>query len=169
MSICGNMVGGLIIPKSFVLVDENNVELVGVTVGEETVLTANASTDIREGMVAATEEGVVTGTKRIPAYETSCGNELILPDQEFTISMLDEFERYNYTQLQCIITVFETDIDSSVSTEKVVINDGVYNTNSTIKLSDVTKDSEFKTVKLNITNDTENIYLIRYFTYKEEL
>ena len=60
--ICGNLVGGIIgYGKTFVLVDEKNNELTGVVVDELTLLTATAE-DIKQGKIAATDSGVVTGT-----------------------------------------------------------------------------------------------------------
>jgi hypothetical protein len=56
-----NAIGSFGMPKSFVLVDENNNEYIGVVVGEEVVFTATAA-DIVEGKTAGTSEGVVVGT-----------------------------------------------------------------------------------------------------------
>lgn len=62
MTIIGNMVGCYSpMGKTFTLVDEDNNEFTGVVVDQETVLTATAA-DIVAGKVAATDEGVVTGT-----------------------------------------------------------------------------------------------------------
>lgn len=167
--IVGNSVGGTSPLKTLILEDPSGLEITGVVTENAQVLTAVASQDIREGKVAITSDGVVIGGKRIPAYETSKGNEIILPNSEFTISMLSDYDRYNYTQLQCIITLFNTDINSSVLSKKVVIDDTVYNVDDNIALSSVTKDDETKTIKLNITNDTDNTYVIRYFSYKEDI
>ncbi len=61
-TIYGNLVGGIVgYGKTFVLVDENNNELTGVVVDEETIFTATAE-DIKFGKIAATDSGVVTGT-----------------------------------------------------------------------------------------------------------
>lgn len=166
MSIAGNAVGGLIIPKSFVLVDENNVELVGVTVGEETVLTADPKTDIREGKIAATEDGVVTGSKVIPAYETTQKTQLILPGAAYSIP-LSAYNRYNYTKFQGIIAKYNADPTKRMAANKIVIDDSVYSVNSSEVLSDVTKNAETKSIDLNIINDTEEIYMIYFFTYKQ--
>ena len=62
MSINGNLVGGIVgYGKTFVIVDENNNELTGVVVDELTVFDATAE-DIKQGKVAATDSGIVTGT-----------------------------------------------------------------------------------------------------------
>ena len=56
-----NASGGFGMPKTFVLVDDNNNEYTGVVVGEEVVFTATAA-DIVEGKTAGTSDGVVVGT-----------------------------------------------------------------------------------------------------------
>lgn len=64
MKIIGNMVGGFALTssdESFIIIDSDNNEYVGVVVGEETVFTATAE-DIVAGKTAGTEQGVVTGT-----------------------------------------------------------------------------------------------------------
>lgn len=60
--ICGNLVGGIVgYGKTFILVDENNVEVAGVVVDKMTILTASAE-DITQGKTAAIDSGIVTGT-----------------------------------------------------------------------------------------------------------
>ena len=168
MALYGNMIGGVAPLKTLKLIDESGVEIVGVVTDSEVIFTATDN-DVREGFVYASDGGVSTGTKDIPAYRTTAGYTTVLPTEDFVISSLFQSDRYNYTELQCIITVFNTNINDSVSAEKVVINNSVYNVGDTTKFSDVIKDMSAKLINLNITNDSENIYLIRYFTYKEEL
>lgn len=52
-----------VIPDTLILVDENGVEVVAVMTDEEVDLTATAN-DIRLGVVAVTDEGIVTGTHK---------------------------------------------------------------------------------------------------------
>lgn len=164
--VYGNAVGGITgYGKTFILTDENGNELTGVVTGEEVIFTADPTTDIREGKVAATDIGVVTGATTIPNYETSRGNVFITSGAEFKISALSD--EHQYTFLQCIITKFNTTVNDSTQAEYVVISDAVYRTNSTEKLCDVSINQDDKTVDFNFTNDTEDIYLIRYVTYKE--
>lgn len=165
--ISGNMVGSYSpIGKTFILTDENGIELTGVCVDNQVVFTADASTDIREGMVAATDSGVVTGSAIIPNYETSTGAELIKENGDFKIT-LTMHDMYDYTKLQCLICLYNSSLDNSVATEHVVIGDDVYDVNSTTVVSTVTKDVDSKSIDLNLTNISNNKYVIRYFTYKE--
>lgn len=165
--ISGNMVGSYSqMGKTFILVDEDGNEITGVCVDNPVVFTAGDN-DVREGMVYASDGGVSTGTKDIPIYRTTAGFWGILPGRSFSIP-LSVYDKYDYTKLQCIITPFNTNHLNSVSAEKVVINDAVYQVGSTIKLSDVSKNPETKSIDLNIINNTELNYYIRYFTYREE-
>lgn len=62
MNIIGNMVGCYSqIGKTFIIEDSDGNEFTGVIVGQETIFTATAS-DITAGKIAATNDGVVTGT-----------------------------------------------------------------------------------------------------------
>lgn len=167
--ISGNMVGSYSqIGKTFIIQDDNGNEITAVVTDQEQIFTATDN-DVREGLVYASSDGVSTGTKNIPAYRTSTGYSVVLPNSNFTIPYLTQYDKYNYTELQCIITLFNSDMNDSVSAEKVVINSVVYNVGTSVALSNVIKDAVNKSIDLNIINNSENTYLIRYFTYKEEL
>lgn len=166
MSISGGLVGSYSqMGKTFILEDENGNEVLAVMTGRETMLTATAD-DIKIGKVAATEDGIVNGLDT-KTYRTTQASRLILPNTEFSIP-LDKYDIYNYTKFQCIISKFNTSLNDSVETDKVVINDSVYLVNSTDAISQVTKNSNTKSVDLNIINDTNLIYMVHYMTCKEE-
>ena len=162
--ISGNMVGSYSqMGKTFTLVDESGNEIVGVVVDQETVFTAHDN-DVREGMVYASDEGVSTGSKVIPAYHTTEGYKLISAGEVFK---LDNFEYYNYTKLQVMICAFNSSISNSVATEKVSIDGKVYNTGSVDVIAQVTTHDDNKSINLNITNSGTLPCVMRYFTYKE--
>lgn len=165
MSICGNMVGGAAPLKTLIIQDENGNELVGTVVGEEVIFTATDS-DVREGSVYAGDAGVSTGTKVIPSYYTTQMSKLITSGSSFSIKLPDN-DLYDYTKFQAIICLFNTSDAQSVSSEKVVIDDNVYDVLSTTPLSTVVMNSTTKTIELGIQNTSESMYLIRLFTYKE--
>ena len=52
-------------------------------------------------------------------------------------------------------------------TKYVSMNDGLFSVETSKKISNITKNSETKSIDLNITNDSKDIYEIIYFTYKE--
>lgn len=151
--------------QTYILVAEDGTEIPAVLVSSETVFDATAN-DIREGKLAVTDSGVTTGTKVIPSYHTAEGYQIIPAGRkfEFTYTKLD---MYDFTKMQCLICPWNTSFSNSVATEKVVINETVYNVLSTDSIATVTKDTESKKVVLGFTNESENLYLIRYFMYKE--
>lgn len=164
--ILGNATGGFGFPKTYILTDENGNELTGVYVESETIFTATDN-DVREGSVYASNNGVSTGTKVIPAYHTYEGYKLVTSGNQFIIKLTSPLDLYDYTKLQAIICIFSNSEPESVQSEKVCISNNIYAVNSTEIISVVNKDSENKTINFGITNDSENIYIIRYFMYKE--
>lgn len=167
--ISGNMVGSYSqMGKTFILLDENGNEITGVVVDQETIFTAGDN-DVRDGMIYASDDGVSTGTKDIPAYRTTAGSAIIDPGANFCIPMSD-YNQYDYTVFQCMISLVNfDDMNNSVNTSMIALNDGVYQVNSIEKLASVSKNTETLSIDLNITNDTENYYVIYYFTYREEV
>lgn len=163
--IIGNIVGGQPIVKSYILETEDGQEIPAVLVDKEVVFTASPN-DIREGKVAATANGVVTGEKVIPTYHTTEKYRYIPVGSEFVIPLPD-MDRYDYTKLQVIICKFGGTIRDSVLSEKVVVLDKVYNAGSDEELATVTKDKTTKSINLGITNNSDHPCVIRCFTYKE--
>lgn len=164
--IYGNTVGatgGL--PKSFLLETEDGVQLVGVTVGEETVFDATPN-DVREGKTYAGDDGVKIGEKIIPSYNTTEGIVLAPVGSDCSIQ-LQEQDKYDYTKFQAIICSFNSSISNSVAADMVSINDSVYKSNSTTVLATVEKREADKRIALGIKNETTKPLIIRYFTYKE--
>ena len=152
--------------STYILVDSDGNEVVATLVDEATVFDATAN-DIRLGKVAATESGVTTGTKDIPAYHTTAGVEKIPAGSALTIPMFSD--KCQYTKLQALICTFNTLVSDSVATEKVSVDGKVYNVGSTTVLSEVSVDSVNQSINLSLMNDSDNPVVIRYFTYKEEM
>ena len=153
------------IPKSYIFVDENGNETVGTLVEEVTVFDATEN-DVREGKVFASELGVKTGTKFIPSYVVSEGYRVITSGSAFSIPLAGQ-NKYDFTKLQAILCPFNSSMSDSVAAEKVSIEEKVYAANSTEAIADVLKDSENKEINLQITNESDIPYILRYFTYKE--
>lgn len=167
MAIYGNPVGGALNAKTYELEFNGATEgVLAVVVDEEQEFDATAN-DVRTGKKFATNSGVVVGTKDIPAYRTIQGVVGIEPGQSFSI-LLKQYTQYDYTKLQCMIAKFNTTLDDSVSVDRVVIDDSSYLVNSTDILSSVTKNEENNSIDLNMTNDTSDTYVIRFFTYRQE-
>lgn len=165
--IVGKVIGGGgSTAKTYILKTEDGQEIPAVLTEEEVDLTATAN-DIRKGTVAVTNAGVIEGTKRIPSYETVRGTKAVKDGNSLSITSLVSNNNYDYTQLQIIICAYNSSLSNSVSAEMVGIEGNVYNVKTTEALSSITKNHDAKSIDLNITNNTGNTLIIRFFTYKE--
>lgn len=154
-------------PSTYILVDDAGNEYTAALVDEEVELTATAN-DIRIGTTAVTNNGVETGTKVIPSYHTRQGCRIITKGSSIIIKNQDVIvDDYDYTRLQALVCIFNTNEADSVSTQKVSINNSVYNVQSTDVISEVTKNHDTKEIDLGIINDTDSMLIVRYFMYKE--
>lgn len=164
--ISGNMVGSYSqMGKTFILTDEDGNEMTGVIVDQETVFDATVA-DVRIGKTFASDEGVKQGENTI-TYRTEQGFAIIMPEDDFVLP-LPKYNKYDYTELQCMFAPFNTNFEDSVAVDKIVLKNSVFAVNSTEKISSVTKDDVAKSINFNITNTSDNIYLIYYFTYCQE-
>ena len=168
MAIYGNMIGssGGILGKTVEIISDDGVDLIGVVVDQEQVLDAKPS-DVRIGKKVVSDSGIIEGTNTIN-YRTQTGTRLIKPGQSFSIP-LTMYNQYDYTKFQGIIVLFNSDYSDSAETMAITINDSVFSATNYNKLSDITKNIDTKSIDLNITNNSDNIYSIRYFTYREEM
>ena len=149
--------------NTYILVDEYGNEIPAVLVDEPVMLTANATTDIRKGMTAVTDEGVVTGEKEIPAYHMTEGYRLIPNGSTFLVYT----KNCAYTKLQAVFCPFNSTISDSVAAEKVAINGNVYPVQSAIVEASVIVDNDNAAINFGFTNTSGAPCLIRYFSYKE--
>ena len=149
---------------TFLLVDEAGNEYAAAYLDSDVVTTAGPN-DIRKGYTAITAEGLIEGEKEIPSYYTMEGYCLITNGSEFNIQFFND--DYDFTKLQAIICPFSGSITGSVSADRVCVEGKVYAVNTTEALSTVTKDASNRRIKLGITNDSGNPYLLRFFTYRE--
>lgn len=166
MVIYGNPVGGALNAKTYELqYNGGATQIMAVVVDEENIFDATAN-DVRTGKKFVTNSGVVVGTKDIPAYETRMSYFLVKPNEACSIP-LNIKDSYDYTKFQCHIVVFNSDYSENVTTKYISMNDGLFSVETSKKISNITKNSETKSIDLNITNDSKDIYEIIYFTYKE--
>lgn len=166
MSISGNLVGSYSqIGKTFILVDSDNNQFTGVVTDNMQVFDATPS-DVKIGKTFVSDKGVEKGTDT-KTYRTEHSSYLIFPGENFSI-LLEEYNQYDYTKFQAIIAKFNTSFEDSVNTDKISINDNIYAVNSTDILSNITKNSVTKSVDFNIVNNTDNIYVVHFNTYREE-
>ena len=164
--IYGNTAGGFGMPKSLILEDPDGNEFNAVVVGEKVVFTATDN-DVREGLVYASENGVSTGTKDIPAYHTTTGVQFIPANADFQI-VLSDGDLYDYTELQAMTMPYNSSVENSMAVDRAIIQDNVYNVGSNVVISTITKDTNNKAIVFGIANGAEPA-IIRFFMYKEEL
>ena len=150
------------IGETYILSDDFGNEVVAVLVDNEVIFDATAN-DIRIGKVAATEEGVTTGTKEIPSYNTVEGNKIIMPGKQFILTGQD----YDYTKLQALICDFNTSLRNSVSTEQVAIDNAVYAVESTTVVATLTKHDDKEAIDFGVSNNSTRPKVIRYVYYRE--
>lgn len=148
--------------NAYILVDEDGNEIPAVLTEEEVDLTATAN-DIREGVTAVTDDGVVTGEKEIPAYHTYQGYRIIPAGGTVKHTGHD----CDYTKMQALVCVYNTSIANSTSTEKVSIDNYVYPVQSTESIAQVSIDIDSGTINFGINNETTKLQVLRYFYYKE--
>ena len=153
--------------KTIVLEDADGNRVVAVLVDEEVDFNATAN-DIRQGKIAVTDDGVTVGEKFIPSYYVSEGIKSIPAGKSFSMKLPDN-DMYDYTKFQAVICPFNKSLAKSVSCERVVINNKLYDVLSDVSVSELLINSENKSVEFGIENSTSSPYLIRYFTYKEVL
>lgn len=149
--------------ETYMLVYDDGTEVPAVFVENEVTFTATEN-DIRKGTIAATTKGVTEGTKEIPSYNTSEGVVGIPKGGEFIVRS----PKYDYTKFQGLICMFNTSLANSTATEKVAINDHVYNVGSHETISTLKKDDANKAVLFGLKNDTDTLKVIRYFMYRED-
>ena len=151
---------------TIVLEDEDGNQVVAVLVDEEVDFTATPN-DIREGKIAATDDGVTVGEKFIPSYHTSYGVKAVTKGRPLTITNLVDRDLYDYTKLQAVICPFNKNTASSVAAEMVSMDDGVYKVQSTELISTVVKNHDSKSIDFGIVNEFSVPCVIKYITYKE--
>ena len=158
--IYGNKIGGNRECKTYVL-QGNGIELTGVVVDELEIFDAR-SEDVKAGKKFASDSGVNIGTNDAAYCYITAGIHEVYPEVEFLLNLPDR-DQWNYTSLQCMMAPKDT----PYAIDKVVIDNEVRNAEGE-KLADVTKDLNQKTIRLNITNNTDKIYLLYFFVCKEE-
>jgi hypothetical protein len=165
--ILGNKVGGSRDAKTYkvVLADgENTLVTFDCTcVDEYTELTATCE-DVAVGKVFACDEGICVGTNDYTCCRVAHGEHEVYPGVEFMIT-LENNHQWDYTYFTGMI--YPKREDGKKIIEKIIMDDGVYDLTGK-KVADVTKDAGEQTVRLNLVNMTDGIYILSYFTYRED-
>ena len=156
--IYGNKVGG-ITPEKTYIITHGNVELDAVVVDEITTFDAKCE-DVTAGKTVVSDSGVVIGTNDFPRCRNLTGVHEIHPNVNVVL-FLDEYDMWDYSCLQGYISTKK----EPYKVLMLVMDNAVYQNG--IKISDISKDKINKTIRFNITNNSEDIYLLHYFICKD--
>jgi hypothetical protein len=105
--INGNMIGNGAAPlKTVIIEDADGNEMVGVVTGSEVIFTATDN-DVRSGFVYASDGGISTGTKDIPAYRTYTGQEIILPGSGKGVQRVREWPGFAHRKM---VDIFDSQL-----------------------------------------------------------
>jgi hypothetical protein len=166
--ILGNKVGGSRDAKTYKVVLTDGETELGIfdcaCVDEYTEFTAHPE-DVAEGKVFACDEGVCVGTNDYTRCRVTHGEHEVYPGVEFMIT-LENDHQWDYTYFTGMI--YPKREDGKKVIEKLIMDDGVYDLTGK-KVADVIKDPSDMTVRLNLANMTDRIYILSYFTYREDV
>ena len=161
--ISGNMVGSYSpVGQTFIIDDGNGNEIIGVVTANEQVFDATPE-DVKLGKTFAYDGGVGVGTDTRLAVASSC---IIEPGAPLTV-LLSDYDAYDYTKFQAIITVRSSDYSNSATIVGYVLNGSVFLVGSSTKVSSLSKNTNTKSIDFNINNNSAQAYEIHYFTYRE--
>lgn len=165
--ILGNKVGGSRDVKTYKVVLTDGETELGTfdcaCVDEYTEFTATCE-DVAVGKTFACDEGICVGTNNFANCHVTHGEHEVYPGVEFMIT-LENDSQWDYTYFTA--TMYPKRIDGKKIVDKVVIDNEVLDVNGN-KLADVVKDAGEQTIRLNIVNMTNRVYILSYFTYREE-
>lgn len=161
----GNVTGGFGMPKMVEIVDGNGNTLVG-TVTDSAVVFDATREDVKVGKIFASNDGVQEGIDT-NTYRTTVGSKIIEPGENISIP-LSQYDKYNYTKFQGVIVIYNSDYSTNVNVVGITIDDYVFSSSTSNKLSTITKNSVTKSIDFNVKNDTQNAYEVFYSTYYEE-
>ncbi len=166
--ILGNKVGGSRDVKTYkVILTDGETEL-GVfdCVCDDKKYTQFTATceDVAVGKTFACDEGICIGTNDYTNCRVTHGEHEVYPGVEFMIT-LENNHQWDYTYFTA--TMYPKTDDGKKAVDKLVMDDAVYDMAGN-KLADVTKDAGEQTVRLNLVNMTGDIYILSYFTYRED-
>ena len=148
---------------SYVLANADGTQKVYAQLSSKDPITLTATeNDIRQNTSAITNTGYTQGTKDIPAYHSQTGLKVIPAGSEVSITL----PKHDYSELQVILSKFNTSVYDSVEVVATSIEDSVYEAKATTKLADITLDDATETINFGITADVKSV--LRYFTMKEE-
>lgn len=149
---------------SYVLTNANGTKKVFAQLSSKDPITLTATeNDIRQNTSAITNTGYTEGTKEIPSYYSSYGYKFVLAGKEATLVIHEA----DYKNLMVTIAPYNSSAENSVAIKYASVDNSMYETNSTSKISNITKDTENEEIKLGVTVSEKSV--LRYFVVREEV
>lgn len=162
--IYGNRVGGTTPEKTYIITNEKgDVELKAVVVDEITAFDAKCE-DVTAGKTVVSDSGVIVGTNDYPRCRDLSGVHEVYSNVDVVL-LLDrpeDYDMWDYSYLQGYISTK----DNPYKVLMLIADDAIYQDG--VKIANVEKDEINKTIRFNITNNSDDIYLLYYFICKEE-
>lgn len=164
--ICGNKVGGTAPEKTYIITNKDETVKVSAVVVEidendaPFVFTAK-SEDVVAGKRFVGDGGVCDGTNDCPRCRDLSGIHEVHPGVDVTL-LLENYDMWDYSYLQGYISTK----GDPYKVLMLVADDGVYKDG--ILIANVEKDEVNKTILFNVTNESDDVYLLHYFICKEE-
>ena len=143
--------------------DDGTTTIYAQLVGQEKVDLNATPNDIRIGMKAVTNSGVVDGEKDIPAYFSRYGTKKVSANKEATITGYET----DYKEMLVTIATFDSSISNSTVIKYVSIDDAIYEVGTGTKVSNISKDIENEQVSLGII--VKETSVLRFFLVREEV
>lgn len=161
--IYGNKIGGNSVEDKYFVIEMDGIESFAVVDTDDEIpdLTATCK-DVKAGQWFVGANGLEQGTNDWPSCRVTSGVHEVYPGVEFMLC-IDKYEQWNYTTLHGIIT----DKKTPYKVEKLIMDYAVYDLEGK-KISDITKDPNTCTIRLNLKNETSEIKLLQFFISKEE-
>lgn len=164
--IYGNRVGGTTPEKTYIITNKDETVKVSAVVIELNdddapfVFTAK-SEDVAVGKRFVGDGGVCDGKNDYPKCRDLSGIHEVHPNVDVVL-LLDKYDMWDYSYLQGYISTK----DNPYKVLMLIADNNVYQDG--IWISRVEKDEANKTIRFNVTNNSDDVYLLHYFICKEE-
>ena len=164
--IYGNRVGGVTPEKTYIITNEDETvkfSAVAIELNDEDapfIFTAK-SEDVAAGKRFVGDGGACDGTNTCPRCRDLSGIHEVHPNVDVDL-LLEEYDMWDYSYLQGYISTK----DDPYNVLMLIADNAVYQNGELV--SNVEKDEINKTIRFNVTNNSEDVYLLHYFICKEE-
>ena len=162
--IYGNKIGDSSRYEKTYIVDDNGVRALAVVADSPIDYGLSACCqDVKAGQLFVGANGLEKGTNDAPCCRVTNGVHEVYPGVDFTL-YIPKADQWDYSTMHGVIT----NKDTPYKVEMLIVNDKIYDSDGKV-IAEVTKDSESKTIRFNIKNETAEVQLLHFFVCKEEM